>query len=211
MPMTPRPRPRPSLSVAALLVVALLAVAATLAGSTEPNPSHPEEPLMPAYDEEGRLLLPEGYERWVFVGSALGMGYSESRGSMEMFHHTLMEPTAYEHFARTGEMREGTQFVLMLHGKGEGEVPQRRGHFAAEVHAVEMAVKDSRTFDDGWAYFDFGGMGGVRDNAEALASASCHGCHVRHAAYDNVFLQFYPLLARVAPEDSPAARALARR
>ncbi len=197
--------------VTPLVVLVLLAGLATFAGSTDSKNDIPSDPSMPAYDEQGRLLLPVGYERWIFVGSSLGVGYSESRGGMEMFQNTLMEPTAYDHFTRTGEMREGTQLVLMLHGRGEGELPQRSGYFAAEVHAIEMAVKDSRTFEDRWAYFDFGGINGVRDRAEAFASESCQSCHVEHAAYDNVFLQFYPLLARVAPEGSPAAKAMAER
>lgn len=166
--------------------------------------------VMPAYDDERRLLLPEGYRQWVFIGSSLGLSYNERFGGMEMFHHTFMEPTAHAHFRRTGEFREGTMFALMLHGIGEGEPPQRSGRFAAEVHAVEMAVKDSRTFEDGWAYFDFGGMGGMRDRAAAFPSESCHSCHAEHGAHDNVFLQFYPLLREAAPADSAARGATDR-
>lgn len=179
----------------------------TLAGATDAAGAGRKktEPVMPAYDDQQRLLLPSNYRQWVFVGSSLGMGYSESRGSMEMFHHVLMEPTAYDHFTRSGEFREGTQFVLMLHGLGDGVLPQRTGHFADDIHAVEMAVKDSRAFSDGWAYFNFGGMGAIRERAEALASNACYRCHAEHAAKDNVFLQFYPLL-REAVTDSTASR-----
>lgn len=177
-----------------------------------PTPGGAEtDEIMPAYDEASRLLLPEGYDEWIYVGASLGLSYSEGGGGMEMFHHTLMEPTAYRHFKRSGEFREGTMFVLSLHGQGEGELPQRRGRFESELHAVEMAVKDSRTFEDGWAYFGFGGMGGLRDRARAINSGSCHGCHVEQAAYDNVFLQFYPTLAAAAPAGSPAFAALAAR
>ena len=55
-----------------------------------------------------------------------------------------MEPAAYEHFTRTGEFRDGTMLALLLHGVGENVQAQRRGRFAAEIHGVEMAVKDSR-------------------------------------------------------------------
>jgi hypothetical protein len=88
---------------------------------------------MPRYDGEGNLLLPDDYKEWRFVGSSLGLSYTEGPPGGEMFHHTLMEPTAYDHFTRTGEFREGTMFVLLLHGTGEGEIPQRRGRFAAET------------------------------------------------------------------------------
>ena len=33
-----------------------------------------------------------------------------------------------------------------------------------------------------------------------MPSRSCQSCHDQHAAYDNVFLQFYPLLVDAAPE-----------
>ncbi len=185
----------------------------SLAGSQHPIAEEASriEAVMPAYDEQDRLLLPDDYRRWIFIGSSLGLGYSESRGGMEMFHHTFMEPTAYEHFTRTGEFREGTMLVLMLHGTGDGELPQRRGRFADDVHGVEMAVKDSRTFEDGWAYFGFGGMGGIRDRAAAFASDSCFSCHSEHGGHDSVFTQFYPLLVEAAPAGSTVRAAAMRR
>lgn len=178
--------------------VVLLASLATLASARDPN----SEAVMPVYDDQDQLLLPTDYRQWIFVGSSLGMGYSESRGTMKMFHHVLMEPTAYRHFTRSGTFREGTQFVLLLHGLGEGVLPQRTGHFADEIHGVEMAVKDSSNFADGWAYFGFGGMGELSDRAKAFDSDSCNSCHSKHAAQDNVFVQFYPLLREAAPKST---------
>ena len=115
-----------------------------------------------------------------------------------MFHETLMEPTAYKHFVDTGTFREGTMLALILHGTGENVLPARRGKFAAAVHGVEMAVKDSSHRTEGWAYYNFGGMNGLRATAQAIAKESCYTCHAQHASRDNVFLQFYPLLAEAA-------------
>jgi len=143
-------------------------------------------------------MLPDGYRRWVFVGSSLGLSYGEGQAGMEMFHETLMEPTAYNHFVETGTFREGTMLALILHGTGESVLPARRGRFAADVHGVEMAVKDTSHRAEGWAYYNFGGMNGLRSTAQAMPKASCYGCHVQHAKRDNVFLQFYPLLAEAA-------------
>jgi YHS domain-containing protein len=156
---------------------------------------------MPVYDDQGDLRLPQDWRRWVFVGSSLGLSYAQggpATAGMEMFHETLMEPTAYDHFTKTGTFREGTQFVLVLHGIGEGVLPARRGRFAAEMHGVEMAVKDSSRRPEGWAYYNFGGMNGVRTTARAMPKESCYSCHIEHAKRDNVFLQFYPLLEEVA-------------
>jgi hypothetical protein len=156
------------------------------------------EAVMPRYDKDGALQLPEDYRQWIFVGSSLGLSYNEVAPGHEMFLHTLMEPTAYRHFLRSKTFREGTMMVLMLHGTGQGVLPSRRGRFAAEIHGVEMAVKDRNRVPDGWAYYNFGGMGGIRTIAQPMPKASCFNCHAEHAARDNVFLQFYPLLAEAA-------------
>ena len=152
----------------------------------------------PEYDEKGALRLPATYRQWVFAGSSLGLSYTQGQGGTEMFHETLMEPTAYHHFVETGAFREGTMLALILHGTGESVLPARRGRFAAEVHGVEMAVKDSSHRPEGWAYYNCGGMNGIRPAAQAMPKKSCYSCHAEHAKRDNVFLQFYPLLAEAA-------------
>jgi YHS domain-containing protein len=191
-------------------MISLISVAVALpAGSMLMPPSQASapaeataQPAMPRYNGAGALQLPQDWRRWVFVGSSLGLSYAEggpANTGMEMFHETLMEPTAYEHFAKTGTFREGTMFALVLHGTGEGVLPARRGRFAAEIHGVEMAVKDSKHRSEGWAYYNFGGMNGIRNTAQAMPKESCYNCHIQHAKRDNVFLQFYPMLEDVAP------------
>jgi hypothetical protein len=165
-----------------------------------------EPPVMPRYDKDRALLLPERYREWVFAGSSLGLSYDASAGSHEMFNHVLIEPTAYRHFVRTGEFREGTMFVLLLHGADSGVLPGRRGQFAGEIHGVEMAVKDKTRTPEGWAYYGFGGMGGTPATSAQPASG-CVNCHKQHGARDNVFLQFYPTLAQAAGVKVDAKRA----
>jgi YHS domain-containing protein len=191
------------LGLAALCCAAIALIASdVLSAAAQIKQATGTPPVMPAYDGKGELRLPEDWRRWVFVGSSLGLSYAQggpATAGMEMFHETLMEPTAYDHFAKTGSFREGTQFVLVLHGTGEGVLPARRGRFAAEVHGVEMAVKDSSRRPEGWAYYNFGGMTGIRNTAQAMPKESCYSCHNEHAKRDNVFIQFYPLLGEVAP------------
>ena len=183
-----------------VLLSCLVALALVSSLSLAPAVSQPAGTVavMPEYDDENRLLLPDDWRRWVFIGASLGLSYSEGGGGSEMFHETLLEPTAYEHFVETGEFRDGTMLVLLLHGTGEGVLPQRRGRFATEVAGLEMAVKDSRAADT-WSYYGFGGTGGLRDRATAIEAGACNSCHTEHAAHDNVFVQFYPLLTEVAP------------
>jgi hypothetical protein len=146
-------------------------------------------------------MLPEGYREWVLVGSSLGLSYSETPQRNQMFNTTLMEPSAYRHFVRTGEFREGTMFALILQGVGTNATPARQGQFATDVHAVEMAVKDTSRVPESWAYYGFGGSmaGGFQSTAAPQPKARCFNCHDEHAARDHVFLQFYGLLNEAAP------------
>src|SRR4029453_11073770 len=87
----------------------------------------------------------------------------------------------------------------------DGVLPGRQGRFAGPLMAVEMAVKDKKQHSEGWAYYNFGGPDGLRSTAQAMPQASCFNCHKQNAKYDNVFLQFYSLLASARPSSSTAA------
>jgi len=186
----------------AIVVTGLAALSMAVAAQNAPKPAVADtKPRMPQYNSDGALQLPGDYRQWVFVGSSLGLSYTDggpSSMNMEMFHETLMEPTAYRQFVDTGTFREGTMLALLLHGAGEKVMPARRGKFAADIHGVEMAVKDTSHRPEGWAYYNFGGMSGIRPTATAMPKESCYSCHVQHAKRDNVFLQFYGLLAEAA-------------
>jgi len=184
-------------SLTTVVVVAGLTVAFGILVAAA-RPLSAQSARMPQYNKDRALMLPADYRQWVFVGSSLGLSYSEGAPGQELFHETLMEPTAYAEFVRTGAFREGTMFVLMLHGAGESVLPGRHGRFATDVSGVEMAVKDKSRVPEGWAYYGFGGRGGLRDTAQPMPKTSCYDCHKPHAARDNVFLQFYPLLAEAA-------------
>jgi hypothetical protein len=150
----------------------------------------------PQYNASGQLQLPGDYRRWVLIGTSTGLTYGPGSGGHPMFGTTLMEPSAYDHYVRTGTFREGTMFALVLQGIGSGIMPARSGQFANEIHLVEMAVKDSTRTPDGWAYYNFAGpmAGGYRATAAPEPRTACYACHVEHAKTDNVFTQFYGLL-----------------
>src|SRR5262245_14445418 len=187
--------------VAAAVAVLSRALAAQNAATPGATGGATPAQAMPQYDKDGALQLPSDYRQWIFIGSSLGLSYSQVGPlsmTMEMFHETLMEPTAYKHFVDTGTFREGTMLALLLHGIGQNVMPARQGKFATDVHGVEMAVKDASHRPEGWAYYNFGGMAGIRKSAQAMPKESCYNCHVQHAKRDNVFLQFYGLLAEAA-------------
>jgi hypothetical protein len=162
----------------------------------------PSSRVMPQYDKDRNLMLPADYRQWIVAGSSLGLSYAEGGAQgHQMFNTTLIEPSAYRHFVETGEFRDGTMFALILQGIGTNATPARQGQFATGVHAVEMAVKDTTRVPEGWAYYGFGGpmSGGYRTSSAPQPKSNCYDCHVKHAARDNVFIQFYGLLNEAAP------------
>lgn len=166
----------------------LPALAAAIVGTPAPAPA----PAFPHYTVEGALLRPAEIERWILVGASLGLGYSDATDDGPgMFHRVYLEPTAYDHYLRTGGFRDGTMLALSIRRPTRRVPPSRAGWTEGELAALELAVKDPGRFRGGWAYFDFG-----RDlpTAVALPPERCARCHAQHAARDNVFVQFYPQL-----------------
>ncbi len=187
--------------IVAAAAIAFCALFSATAGARSQNVPKPRtDDVMPRYDANRALLLPADYRRWVLAGTSLGISYSEGAPADPMFHETLIEPSAYRHFVETGQFREGTMLVLMLHGVGQGALPSRHGQYATEVHGVEMAVKDSSRTPEGWAYYAFNAKDGTTAaSAQPMPKASCYTCHSEHAARDNVFMQYYALLSAAAP------------
>lgn len=173
------------------VVFPLLAIA--LAGSSPPG----SDGVMPRYTATGALLRPAGIERWVLVGASLGLGYSDAtEDGPGRFHRVYLEPTAYDHYLKTGGFRAGTMLALSIRQPERRIPPSRAGWTEGELAAVEMAVKDPGRFAGEWAYFNFGRDG---ETARALPNDRCQACHAQHAAKDNVFLQFYPTLRDLPP------------
>jgi hypothetical protein len=169
------------------------------AGSQPPNGDGPE------YENGTDLKLPADYRSWPFIGAGLGMTYDGERGTQAggdnpRFTHTFVNPTAYQHFVRTGTWPDGTIFMLEFRAsQSEGSI-NRSGRFATHLTLLEAEVKDSR-FPDGWAYFVFGAGDQLAAKAkplDAAGAASCVECHTEHGAVERTFVQFYPHLLEIA-------------
>ena len=148
----------------------------------------------PQYTDEGKLLRPVGYQTWVFVGASLGMTYEEepaAASEIGKFGNVYLDPRAYAQYVATGTFPEKTMLALAVYEPVSEASINTGGHFEGEQIALEVAVKDHEQFDEGWAYFDF--QPGQKAS-QAFAKEKCYACHVQHAADDNVFVQFYPVL-----------------
>jgi hypothetical protein len=150
----------------------------------------------PRYDSSGALLRPENFETWVFVGSSTGLTYEpgmQDKGAGE-FHDVYIRPEAYREYQRTGKFPEKTMLVLALYPPDEKVSPAQGGYFEGDLEGMAVAVKDHSHFAEGWAYFNFGQEPNLKAKVTANPKNTCYACHSQHAADDNVFVQFYPIL-----------------
>lgn len=153
--------------------------------------------LPPRYDEGGALYLPKDFYSWVFVGASTGLSYSDNGSRREgpgMFHNVYLHPGAYQHFAQTGKFPEKTVLALAMYEPSQKGDLVRGGFFEGDLVALELAVKDSKRFRDGWAYFNFSSGGTLLEKARPVPGHGCVSCHAEHGAVDHVFVQFYPVL-----------------
>src|SRR5690242_19921868 len=91
------------LSVARIIAVAMTAAAVVgLAAAALGAAPPPVEPLQIAqFAADGKLRKPVDLDRWIFLGTSLGMGYnpgSFNAARPGQFQVVLMEPNAYRYF-----------------------------------------------------------------------------------------------------------------
>ncbi len=193
---------------AGVLLVSFAAYALIAADPvTEKPPAESEKKMvLPEYDKDGKLLRPTGYEKWVVVGTSIGLGYSDGDrkdpNNPGTFHNVYLQPEAFDHYVEKGEFPEQTVFIVTNNqsqpAMTKGPV-SRSGFVAAPTSGLEIAVKDTKKYPDGWAYFMFHDKPSESNPKEHTAEQAferkdCYDCHAEHGAVDNVFTQFYSVL-----------------
>ena len=146
------------------------------------------------------LVRPVDYREWAFLGSGLGLTYDNpnSTNAAPPFTNVFVNPSSYRRFMETGTWPNQTVFVLESRRSETNAAPNVGGRFQGEMLGLEAEVKDSR-FPDGWAFFNFGQAGSLKDSSEPLPiSAGCVECHSKNTAVERTFVQFYPTLLEVA-------------
>ncbi len=159
----------------------------------------------PQFGEGNRLIRPEGYHEWVFVGSSLGMSYDEGKAHSHPpdFHNVYIQSEAYREFRSTGKFPDKTVLILEIVSAGGNASINKRGQFEEQILGIEAAVKDEKRFPEKWAYFNFIGAGGKQlAQCEPFPKQACWSCHNQHGAVDNVFVQFYPVLREARAKSS---------
>ncbi len=158
------------------------------------------------FDNEGNLVVPANLDEWVFIGSSLGMGYSQDNfdpDSPGMFQIARMEPEAYQIFKETGEFVDGTMLSLHFYGSQNEVSINRAGFVMGDLHFAEIHYKDSARFPDGFNFYNL--SNGEPVGREIPLPNECVECHKRDGAYDGVFVQFYPAIHEYLPDDIRAS------
>lgn len=158
------------------------------------------------FEPDGKLKLPVGYRRWVFVGAPLTPnGLNNGKAGFPEYHNVYIEEKNVNAYLKTGSFPEGTVIVKELtrvldptFPDGSRTEPSGRGYFNGEFNGIDETVKDSKRFakTNGWGFFTFGHH--PLPYAEAAAESSvtqCAGCHIANVAKtDMTWVQFYPIL-----------------
>jgi len=158
------------------------------------------------FDSDGKLELPTGFRKWVFLGAPLTPnGLNGGNAGFPEYHNVYVEEKNFDAYLKTGTFPEGTVLVKELtrvlnptFPDGSRTEPSGRGYFNGEFNGIDLSVKDSKRFaqTNGWGYFTFGHHPLPYEKAAPEASAAeCAGCHMANVAKtDMTWIQFYPLL-----------------
>jgi hypothetical protein len=175
--------------------------------------AYPDVEVGPKFTASGELRLPQGFRKWVFIGSPLTPhGLNNGEAGFPEFHNVYVEPAAYDHYVAHGVWPEGAMMVKELQLTQPGTFPDGsrvevsgRGYFPGVTNGMDVSVKDSKRFADtkGWGFFNFGHH--AAPYAETAGEApvdACAGCHMASAHEDMVFTGFYQLLKPLAGQQS---------
>jgi hypothetical protein len=153
----------------------------------------------PQFTKAGELIRPASdYREWIYLTTGLGMNYSsENTAENPLFDNVFVTPAAYRVFKASGHWPDHVMFVIEPHQSVTKGSINKGGRYQGErTTFLEVAVKDTKRFKDGWGYFSFN-----KDAAIAKAfgpEGHCNECHGKNAAVENTFVQFYPTLLPIA-------------
>ena len=190
-----------------LFVMMGLGVAAASSLSRYSNPVAADSSQTTAvFDSDGKMKLPVGYRRWVFIGAPLTPNaLNNGKAGFPEYHHVYVEQKNLDAYLKTGAFPEGTVIVKELtrvlnptFPDGSRSEPSGRGYFNGEYNGMDVTVKDSKRFaaTNGWGFFNFGHHPlPYAESSKEASAAECAGCHMSFVAKtDMTWVQFYPIL-----------------
>jgi len=169
------------------------------------------------FDASGKMKLPTGFRKWVFVGAPLtpeGLNDGKfncdqpggcTKANFPEYHHVYIEQKNVDAYLKTGDFPEGTVIVKELtrvfnptFPDGSRKEPSGRGYFNGAYNGIDLSIKDSKKYakTHGWGYYTFGHHPMPYDQtSEERPASECAGCHIANVGKtDLTYIQFYPLL-----------------
>lgn len=187
--------------------IALIAVAVAAMGVVVIQPgAHAATADGPQYTADGKLILPTGYRKWVFIGAPLTPnGLNNGKAGFPEFHNVYIEDKNLTGYQKNGVFPQGTVIVKELlllrkgnHPDGSADTASGRGFGQGEFNGMDVTVKDSKRFasTNGWGFFNFGHHAlPYEATSKAASKEECAGCHIAGAAKtDLTWVEFYPVL-----------------
>src|ERR1700757_5326705 len=98
------------------------------------------------FGPDGKLTLPTGFRRWVFVGAPLTPnGLNGGKANFPEYHNVYVEQKNVDAYLKTGVFPEGTVFVKELtrllspmFADGSRTEPSGRGFFNGEFNGLDI-------------------------------------------------------------------------
>ena len=150
------------------------------------------------YNDRGELIRPNGYRKWIYVGTPLTPhDMNDGKAAFPEFHSVYIDPAAYDHYEQTGKFSDGTVMIKELITVGAKQATSGSGYFMGDFTGLEVLIKDKKRFRDepgNWGFFSFGHEYPLKPTAKIQPTANCNDCHGGAADDDYVFTQYYPVL-----------------
>jgi hypothetical protein len=191
---------------ALLMSGAIMAIVFIQQVSTGSAQTQVKSRYLPEYTASGDLILPKGFNEWVYVGSPLTPNaLNNGKANFPEYHNVYIEPGSYEIYQKTHVFPEGTimfkELQLTQPGQqadGSRTEPSGRGYFPGPFNGADVTVKDTKRFADsgGWGFFNFNHHEPKALTAQVKPAGECAYCHIASAKKDEVWTQFYRLLDR---------------
>jgi hypothetical protein len=160
----------------------------------------------PSYTSDGKLIQPEGFRHWKFIGAMVTPnGLNGGKAGFPEFHNVYVEQANFDAYQKNGVFPEGTVIVKELtltrnatYPDGSTDEASGRGFFEGEPNGLDVTVKDSKKFagTNNWGFFNFGHHAlPYAESSKESSKAECAGCHIAGASKtDMTWIQFYPNL-----------------
>jgi Cytochrome P460 len=188
------------------MTVKLMVVIAALVGIVAVAVSQPSARKGPVFTNDGQLVLPSGFRKWVFMGGPITPNaLNNGKAPFPEFHSVYIELDNLRYYQSHGKFPEGTVLVKELTLTQTGKYPDGsvdsaagRGYYPSALHGLDVMVKDSKRFKgtNDWGFFTFGHHAPpYQSTAKEMSSAECASCHIAGVSKtDMVWVQYYPLL-----------------